>query len=125
MEITKYFSGSLFSLLGDLAVYYLCVNLISFSAPSASVIGYLFGLMVMYFLSVHLIFKERNFNNKKKLEVLLFFLSGLIGILITYSMVYVGSNLIGLSALVAKFFAVGFSFIGVYAFRKFFLFNRS
>jgi putative flippase GtrA len=123
MEFIKYFSGSLLSLFVDLAIYYFCIYFNVLSPPIASIISYICGLMVMYFFSIHFVFKKLKFNKKRRLEASLFFLSGLIGVLITYSTVYIYFNLMGLSALTAKSVAIGLSFISVYAFRKIMLFN--
>jgi putative flippase GtrA len=95
----------------------------SLSAAISSVFGYICGLILMYFISVRYIFKKRNFKRRKILEMVIFFLSGVLGTGLTFLTVYVSVNFFNMPALIAKGAAIGVSFICVYGFRKFLLFN--
>ena len=124
-EFAKYFAASGAALLLDYCVYWLLANWGVLSLPNAAVIGYLAGLVLAYFLIGGRIFKNGWLRDKKIFEMLLFGLSGLLGVVITYITVKAYVSLIGQDMNQAKLVAIGFSFFSVYLFRKFFVFKSN
>lgn len=122
-EFTKYFAASGAALLIDYGVYWLLANWGWLSLPNAAVIGYLAGLILAYFLIGGRIFKYGWLRDRKIFEMMLFGLSGLLGLIITYISVKAYVSLFGQNVNQAKLVAIGFSFISVYLFRKFFVFK--
>jgi putative flippase GtrA len=122
-EFTKYFGASGAALLLDYCVYSLLANWGWLSLPNAAVIGYLAGLVLAYFLIGGRIFKNGWFRDRKIFEMTLFGLSGLLGVLITYITVKAYVSLVGHNVNQAKLVAIGFSFVSVYLFRKYFVFK--
>ena len=70
------------------------------------------------------VFKDGWLREKKYAEFLMFLLSGALGMLLTYAVVWVVVESIGEKTLLAKTLAVGVSFIGVYLFRKWVVFKK-
>lgn len=95
------------------------------SASAASVLGYSCGLIVAYVLIRKRIFKNGWLENQKKIEFVLFVLSGIFGMILTYSTVRCVVHMMGECINLAKFFAVIVSFVGVYFFRKFVVFRNA
>jgi putative flippase GtrA len=122
-EFAKYFAASGAALLLDYGVYWLLANSGWLSLPNAAVIGYLAGLILAYFLIGGRIFKNGWLRDRKIFEMMLFGLSGLLGVVITYITVKTYVSLVGQEVNQAKLVAIGFSFISVYLFRKFFVFK--
>lgn len=122
-EFAKYFAASGAALLLDYAVYWLLANWGLLSLPNAAVIGYLAGLILAYFLIRGRIFKNGWLKDRKIFEMMLFGLSGLLGVVITYITVKAYVSLVGQEVNQAKIVAIGFSFFSVYLFRKFFVFK--
>jgi len=91
--------------------------------PQAAVCGYTLGLFVAYFLISRKVFKNGWLADKKHFEILLFILSGLLGIGLTYLSVKLYIYFFGEQINSAKLFAVIISFTGVYIFRKFYVFK--
>lgn len=90
----------LFALAGALATivdyffYWVSLKIFSFYFPEArfsylpaSCIGFIFGILVSYFISIKYIFQNRNIKNTK-LELLIFFVIGIIGLIFTQLFMY-------------------------------------
>jgi len=123
-EFTSYFLVSAIALCVDYASYYiLAVNRL-LDLPKASVVGYAIGLVVSYVLISGRVFTDGWLRNKKHYELILFFISGLFGIAITYLTVKLFVMVFGERIYLAKFTAVGVSFICVYLVRKYFVFKK-
>ncbi len=124
-EFAKYFAASGSALLLDYGVYWLLANKGWLSLPNSAVIGYLAGLVLAYFLIGGRIFKNGWLKDRKLFEMMLFGLSGLLGVMITYITVNAYVSVIGQDVNQAKLVAIGLSFFSVYLFRKFFVFKST
>lgn len=124
-EFLKYFGASALALGLDYCIYWIAVRYGHLDLPQAAAIGYLAGLVLAYFLIGNGVFKNGWLKNKKLLEALLFFCSGMLGIVITYITVTVFVYLFGPRLNEAKIAAILFSFFSVYLFRKFLVFRKS
>lgn len=124
MEFLKYVLASALALLVDYGCYFFLANNQLLDLPRAAVVGYTLGLIVAYFLIADKVFQNGWLKNKKHIEAFLFLLSGLLGIILTYSAVKVVLLFFGERIILAKLIAVVVSFIGVYIFRKFYVFKN-
>lgn len=109
---------SIFALLLDTSVY-LVISITGLLGPeNASVIGYSCGLIFAYVYMKKYVFRKYKEKNKKKIEIILFTFSGLIGVIVTYLTVYAWIRFLNESLYWSKFFAVIISFFVVYIFRR-------
>ena len=124
-HIFQYICVSAISLVADYLIYYTLVVKAMISASAASVLGYSFGLIVAYVLIRNRVFKNGWLENQKKIEFLLFVLSGVLGMVLTYGTVRCVIDVTGDCVNLAKFFAVMVSFVVVYLFRKLVVFRNA
>jgi len=94
------------------------------NTPFAASIGYFFGLILAYFLMTKKLFKNGWFAKKKKIEFVLFFLSGLIGIFCTYTTVFLYTKILSENIHLAKISAIFISFFSVYLIRRYLIFKE-
>lgn len=125
VEFLKYIVASALALVVDYGCYWLIVTNRFLDLPKSAVVGYIAGLVVAYYLIADKVFKDGWLKDRKRIEAALFLLSGLLGIALTYITVKVIILLFGERINLAKFSAVGVSFIGVYIARKYFIFRRT
>lgn len=122
-QFFQYFLVSLGCLLVDLMAYWALLK-IHLSAPNAAVIAYALGLLLAYQQMKKRIFKSGWLNDHRKSEFFMFLLSGVLGVAVTYLVVYFGTNVAGESASTSKAAAVAFSFVSVFLFRKYLIFRE-
>lgn len=92
------------------------------SIPGAASLGYFLGLVTAFPLMRRFVFRLRNSSQAR--EIMMFFLSGVIGIAATTTVSLVAQDLLEWTFLEAKALAVVLSFIAVFFFRFFIVFNR-
>ena len=119
----RYTLASLLALAVDYGCYLCLVSLRLFTIPHAAVAGYALGFVVSYFLMVEYVFPDGWLQTNRKVEFALFFLSGCLGMALTYGSAKAVVWLLGCHIQLAKITAIAVSFFGVYAFRKFFVFG--
>lgn len=124
VEFLKYVVVSALALVVDYGCYWLLVTNRFLDLPKSAVVGYIAGLVVAYYLIADKVFKDGWLKDRKRIEVALFLLSGLLGIVLTYITVKVTILLFGERINLAKISAVGVSFIGVYITRKYVVFRK-
>jgi putative flippase GtrA len=122
-QFFQYFLISLGCLLVDLMTYWMLLK-IHLSAPNAAVIAYVLGLLLAYQQMKKRIFKSGWLNDHRKSEFFMFLLSGVLGVAVTYLVVYFGTHVIGESASASKAAAVTLSFVSVFLFRKYLIFRE-
>lgn len=124
-EFLKYFAASSIALLVDYATYWTFAqnNLVELTAAAS--LGYTAGLIVAYFLISEKVFSDGWLKERRTHEMLLFALSGVFGITLTYGSVALYVIAVGESIHGAKLFAVAVSFVCVYLFRKLFVFRST
>lgn len=118
-----YILVSSFTLFVDYSCYWALATFTIFSLPVAAAIGYTCGLVVAYVLLIKFVFKDGWLRKKKGVEFSLFILSGILGIITTYTIVLLCSVFLHASMHVSKLNAVFSSFIIVYFFRKIIVFK--
>ncbi len=90
--------------------------------PFATSFGYLVGLFVVFPFMRSFVFRS-NGPSTKKLWLYLF--SGALGVLITYTISYIMSELLAQGFHSAKLLAAGLSFLSVFVYRRFVVFRKS
>jgi putative flippase GtrA len=88
--------------------------------PISASVGYVAGLVVAFPLMRSLVFKSRNIPQSR--EFWLFMISGALGVGMTSTFSFLGSELMGLGFTGSKFLAVFASFSSVFLFRYNFVF---
>jgi putative flippase GtrA len=123
-EFLLYAAVSALALAVDVAILYFATA--SFALPSylAAAFAYAIGLAVHYVLSVRYVFTYRRMATQRRTEIMVYALSGLIGILLSAGIVHAG-DLLGQSLAVSKLIAIAVSFIAVFMVRKVTLFSAS
>jgi putative flippase GtrA len=107
----------------DYSIYWIIFSNHLLSQAYAASLSYLLGLLLAYFLLITFVFKKTRRKNKK-IETILFLISGLIGTLVTFITIKTYQHLYLTEAHLAKIIAISISFIIVYCFRKFFVFRN-
>ena len=125
VEFFKYLLASVISLFFDYIVYIVSIKNNLFSIPQSASIGYLSGLIISYYLISNKVFKEGWLRENRLKEKILFAISGLLGVLITYASSFIILFLKVENVHSIKLFAIINSFTGVYLFRKFIVFKKN
>lgn len=121
-EILLYLAVSALAWLVDVAVLYFAAMQLDMPHYLAAAVGYLVGLLVHYVLSVRYVFVYRRMAGQWRTELLIYLLSGLLGVALSAGIVHVGS-LLGLRLIISKLIATGVTFIAVFGVRKIALFT--
>ncbi len=121
-EILLYIAVSAIAWLVDVAVLYFAAILMGMPAYLAAALGYAVGLLVHYALSVRYVFTYRRMAGRRHAEMLLYALTGVLGIALSAGIVHIGT-LLGLTLIVSKLIATGVTFIAVFIIRKRVLFS--
>lgn len=124
-QFVRYVIASAIALCVDYGSYWVIAATTDLALPTAAAIGYSVGLIVAYFLIAKRVFRGGWLRNKQRLEILLFALSGGLGIFVTYAVVAIYLLLLGEDVHSSKITAVVFSFVIVYFFRKMIVFRKS
>jgi putative flippase GtrA len=119
----KYLLASSIALMVDYGCYWILCYYRVFAFPLNSAIGYGAGLVVAYFLVANKIFNNGWLKEYKKYEALLFILSGALGLVITYSVVFLCNQIFGENIHYSKMASIIASFFSVYFFRKHIVFR--
>lgn len=85
-------------------------------------VGYMVGLVVHYLLSVRYVFEYRRMLDYRHLELMLYVLSGVVGVALSAAIVH-GGTLVGMPLIVSKMGATVAAFLAVFAIRKIALFS--
>ena len=125
VQFFKYLLASVISLFFDYIVYIVSIKSNLFSIPQSASIGYLSGLIISYYLISNKVFKEGWLRENRLKEKILFAISGLLGVLITYASSFITLFLKEENVHLIKLFAIINSFTGVYLFRKFIVFKKN
>jgi putative flippase GtrA len=101
----------------DLAIFKTLV-LSGARASVAGIAGYAIGLVLHYALSARYVFETEGSSKSGLRRFVEFCLSGLIGLFITWGVILIATEWLGLPALVGKIGAVGTSFVVVFLLRR-------
>jgi putative flippase GtrA len=121
-EFLLYAAVSALALAVDVAILYLATARFAMPSYIAAALAYAIGLAVHYVLSVRHVFTYRRMAAQRRTEVMVYALTGLVGILLSAGIVHAG-DLLGQSLAVSKLAAIAVSFIAVFMIRKITLFS--
>ena len=124
-QFARYTFASAIALCVDYGSYWVIAETTNLATPTAAATGYSIGLIAAYFLIAGPVFKDGWLRKKKILESVLFLVSGLLGGMLTYAIVSIYTKLFGDSLHAPKLFAVAFSFVAVFIFRRVVVFKKS
>lgn len=124
-DFLKYFAASFIALFVDYATYWLIVQSNIMGLTGAASFGYATGLIVAYFLIRKNVFSNGWLKERPAYEILLFGLSGALGIILTYSSVALYVMVLSENVHGAKLFAIAVSFVAVWFFRKKIVFKEA
>lgn len=119
-EFARYFFVSLVALLCDFFVLITLSEYLHYIL--SAIIGFLFGAIVHYVLSIFFVFNNRKLKTRKLIESVLFVATGVAGLLVNVAVIGLCVELLSLSIVFAKIVAAGFSFLFGYVSRKIILF---
>ena len=122
-QFVRYSLVSGVALVIDYLMYFIIINNRFLSLPIAAAVGYCTGLSIAYVLMKGRVFSGGWLSDNKGFEALLFGLSGILGVAITYISVLVYETYIGNSVIFSKILASLISFILVFLFRRFIVFR--
>jgi putative flippase GtrA len=120
-ELACYIAVSAFALVVDTCILLLLAAHTHYLVAATA--GFLTGSLVHYVLAVKLVFKTRRLGDKTHLEVLIYFATGLLGLLVNTGIIYLGVEWLHTALLPAKLLAAGASFATGYLTRKLILFS--
>ncbi|MFZ1568915.1 MAG: GtrA family protein [Thiolinea sp.] len=107
-----------FSLLAALSYF------LNFNYTFSIVIAFIFGAWINYILSTRWVFTYRALENKS-LEFSIFFLIGVITLLISVALMIALVNFLGIHLLMAKLITTGLTFIANFIGRRLLLFRKN
>lgn len=117
-QFSRYVVVSVLALGVDFAVFLTLTHLDAMKASWAGVTGYAAGLALHFLLSSRFVFERRGLTKSQRRLLAEFVASGLIGIAITWSIIAISVELLGLPPVAGKVLAVGISFVAVYRLRR-------
>ena len=116
-QLSRYAVVSVLSLGLDFTVY-LALADAGYRAAIAGVIGYAIGMLLHFSLSTRYVFKRKSCAKSDARLLTEFAVSGGVGLVITAAVILVATDMLGLTALVGKVFAVIMSFAVVFLVRR-------
>lgn len=123
LRFPSYVVASALALAIDYSMYWFLASHAGVKLEVAAVAGYLTGLVAAYFMISRKVFADGWLREKRHAEALLFALSGLLGVSLTYITIYLYVQIVGEQMHGAKLVAVAVSFFSVFVFRKFAVFG--
>ncbi len=123
-EFLLYAAVSVVALAIDILILYVAAVRLVMPGYLAAALAYAAGLVAHYLLSVRYVFAYRRLASQRRTEVLVYALTGLLGILLSAGIVYFG-GLLGQSLAVSKLAAIVVSFVAIFVTRKATLFSAS
>jgi len=123
-EFIRYFLASFLALLIDLSVFLFCSSILTLNKFFSAFIGFTSGLIVIYLLSITLVFQYRRLNQEKFREITIFLIIGIVGLCITELSIYIGVSIIGVSPLASKLVGAAITFSSNFLLRKYILFIK-
>ncbi len=121
VELVRYFVASAIALGVDTGLYALGLRL-HFGYPLAAILGFLGGLAVAYLISVRWAFRTRRLGDAR-IEFVVFAVIGVLGLLLTESLLWLQIDVLAFGPLPAKLAASCGVFFFNFGVRKFVLFK--
>ena len=124
-EFYRYFFVSAIALAADFFTFSLGIRVFNIPWPFAATCGFIFGVLVAYFLSVQFVFASRKLRKAPLKELLIFSAVGLAGLSLTQLTLWIGIELLQFNPEFSKICAAGFTFFFNFMARKLMLFSSS
>jgi putative flippase GtrA len=121
-EFLLYAAVSVLALAIDILFLYIAAVRLAVPGYLAAALAYATGLIAHYLLSVRYVFAYRRLASQRRTELLVYALTGVLGIVLSAGIVHLGS-LLGQSLAVSKLAAIAVSFVAVFMARKATLFS--
>lgn len=123
-ELVRYFAVSLIGLLIDLGLFSVAIRLGDMSWSFAAFLGFAAGVMTVWWLSIHFVFKNRSLSQSPIVEFAGFLAIGIAGLGVTEVALWLGIELLKIQPEFSKLAAAGATFIFNFALRKWLLFRK-
>jgi putative flippase GtrA len=91
---------------------------------ASAAVGFILGLITNYLLCISWVFSARNMSSRRA-EFMVFTLIGAVGLLLTETILYLGTDAMGFDYRLSKLSAVAVVFLWNFALRKLLLFRKS
>ena len=123
-EVGRYFAVSLAGLFIDLGLFSVAVRLGGLPWAFAAFLGFAAGVMTVWWLSIHFVFKNRSLSQSPIVEFAGFLAIGIAGLGVTEVALWLGIELLKIQPEFSKLAAAGATFIFNFALRKWLLFRK-
>jgi len=121
-EFVRYFFAGLVALGVDFTLYVALTELAGWHYLVSASVGFCAGLGMIYVLSILWIFRARRLARKSH-EFFFFAVIGVLGLGLTYAVLYSLTEFLGIDYRVSKVFAAGAIFVFNFGCRKYYLFR--
>lgn len=121
-SLLRYLIASMVALLVDTGVLSIALRFFGMSVAWSATFGFTAGVLVAYALSVCWVFRERTYAALPALELITFLAVGLVGLVVTQLVLWLGVSKLQLLPELVKLVAAGATFIFNYLMRKSLLF---
>lgn len=123
-EFVRYFGVSIIALAVDMLFFVIGIRLFELSWILASMIGFVGGVAVAYYLSIHQVFESRRMKDAPKFEFMIFAGIGLAGLALTQMLLWLFIDVLHFSAELARLASAALSFVVNFSVRKLILFSK-
>lgn len=123
-EFVRYFGASVVALFVDMMLFVIGMRVFEFSWILASIIGFVGGVALAYWLSIHRVFESRKMKDDPKSEFLLFASVGLVGLALTQALLWLFIEFLNFRAEVSRLASAALTFLVNFAVRKLILFSK-
>ena len=120
-EFVRYFLASLAALAVDMAVLLTLATVMHYLVAAS--LGFVAGAVASYLLATRWVFRQRRLLLRKKAEMGLYVLVGLLGLGLNDLVIMLAVGYFGFSILLAKLLAAGVTFLFNFSLRKLALFS--
>jgi len=123
-EFLRYFIVSAVALTLDLAIFSLLFRTGLLGWFFSGIAGFAAGLAASYFLCIRFVFSYRQLGRTPAAEFIVFALIGLVGVVVTELVLWLGIEVLVINAEISKLAAAGVTFVCNFTLRRGLLFRR-
>ncbi len=122
-QFIAYFLVAIVALAVDFCLLEIMVRVFGLLVTWAAIPAFVCGAFVNYWLSIRFVFAERRLKEREMLEFGLFMLIGVLGLVVTQLVLYIGVAVLAGNLEVVKIIAAGATFVSNFLIRKYTLFS--
>lgn len=119
MKIIKYFFVGLIAAIVNIGMLYILTDIVGIYYIFSNVLSFILGILINYILSVKFVFDNSNIKNKK-IELLVYFIIGLLGLLLDTLIIYLLVAKLNIYHMFSKFISTIIVFFWNYGIRNLF-----